>query len=124
MIGCYKTNILSNNTGNLTLSYYHQINTFVNKGGSRGGGGGTRRAPPLKFEKIRFFGDFSHEIPQKFSRLPPLGAIFLSAPPNLKSWICPWLRLNESEKYQGSNSQFVCRIWKQLCICLVCMCRI
>jgi hypothetical protein len=25
--------------------------------------------------------DFSHEIPQKFSRLPPLCAIFLSAPP-------------------------------------------
>jgi hypothetical protein len=25
--------------------------------------------------------DFSHEIPQKCSRLPPLGAIFLSAPP-------------------------------------------
>ena len=24
--------------------------------------------------------DFSHEISQKFSRLPPLGAIFLSAP--------------------------------------------
>jgi hypothetical protein len=24
---------------------------------------------------------FSHEIPQKCSRLPPLGAIFLSAPP-------------------------------------------
>jgi hypothetical protein len=31
---------------------------------------------------------FLHEIPQKFSRLRPLGAIFLSAPPpNLKSWI-------------------------------------
>jgi hypothetical protein len=46
--------------------------------------------PPLKLEKYDFFGvngDFSHEIPQKFSRLPSLGAIFLSAPlPNLKSW--------------------------------------
>jgi hypothetical protein len=30
------------------------------------------------WRKIVFF---SHEIPQKFSRLPPLGAIFLSAPP-------------------------------------------
>jgi hypothetical protein len=46
--------------------------TYI-RGGSRGGGGRTRRAPPLKLEKIRFF---SHEIPQKFSRLPPLGAIF------------------------------------------------
>ena len=36
--------------------------------------------------------DFSHEIHQKFSRLPPLEAIFLSAPPpNLKSWIRPCL---------------------------------
>jgi hypothetical protein len=33
-------------------------------------------------EKSRF-----HEIPQNLSRLPPLGAIFLSAPPNLTSWI-------------------------------------
>jgi hypothetical protein len=35
--------------------------------------------------------DFSHEIPQKFSSLPLLGAIFLKcATPNLKSWIRPW----------------------------------
>jgi hypothetical protein len=35
--------------------------------------------------------DFSHEIPQNISRLPPLGAIVLCAPPhNLKSWIRPW----------------------------------
>ena len=27
---------------------------------------------------------FLHEIPQKFSRLPPLGVIFLSAPPYLE----------------------------------------
>ena len=43
-------------------------------------GGRTRRAPPLKLEKICFLAynrDFSHEIPQIFSRLPPLGAIFL-----------------------------------------------
>ena len=32
---------------------------------------------------------FSHEIPQKCSWLAPLGAIILSAPPNLKSWIHP-----------------------------------
>ena len=78
-------------------------------------------APSLKLEKIGFFDvnrDFSHEIPQKFSRLPPqlekiwfFGVTswfftrntktnfappsarrnFLSAPPppNLKSWIRP-----------------------------------
>jgi hypothetical protein len=81
-------------------------------GADSGGGGRTRRAPPLKLEKNMIFWrkivifhtkypknvraslrnwkkydflaynhDFSHEIPQKFSRLPPLGAIFLSAPP-------------------------------------------
>jgi hypothetical protein len=32
---------------------------------------------------------FTRNTP-KFSRLPPLGAIFLSAPPILKSWIRPW----------------------------------
>ena len=34
--------------------------------------------------------DFSHEIPQKCSRLPPLGVIFFILPPYLKSWIRPW----------------------------------
>jgi hypothetical protein len=54
--------------------------------GDLGGGG----APISK--KIWFFGDFSHEIPQIFSPLPPLGAIFFKyAPPNLKSWIRPWI---------------------------------
>ena len=52
------------------------------RGGSRGR---TRRAPPLKLEKIWFFFGvkswfFTRNTP-KFSRLPPLGAIFLSAPP-------------------------------------------
>ena len=51
-------------------------------------GGCTRCAPipPLKLEKIWLFffcenRDFSHEIPQKFSHLPPLGAIFFKCAP-------------------------------------------
>jgi hypothetical protein len=57
----------------------------------------------ISCEKSRFYAKKSyfsnirgaHEIfgvlSQKFSRLPSLGAIFLSAPPpNLKSWIRPW----------------------------------
>ena len=58
--------------------------------------GRTRRAPPpLKLEKIWFFyvksWFFTRNTPN-FSRLPPLGAIFLSRPPpNLKSWIRPWV---------------------------------
>jgi hypothetical protein len=52
-------------------------NTVV-RGGSRG-----CAPPPLKF---------SHEKTQKFSRLLRLGAIFyVRSPPNLKSWIRPWL---------------------------------
>jgi hypothetical protein len=62
-----------------------------------GGGGGAPGARPPKIGKKKNFAPpsaigknmifcrkiviFSHEIPQKFSRLPPLGAIFLSAPP-------------------------------------------
>jgi hypothetical protein len=34
-----------------------------------------------KYDLLAQNRDFSHEKPQKFSRLPPLGAIFLSAPP-------------------------------------------
>ena len=58
------------------------------------GGGRTQRLPPPP--KIEKNGGFSHEIPQKCSRLPPLGAIILSAPPlsNLKSWIRPCGVLN------------------------------
>ena len=59
------------------------------------GEGRTRRASPLKLEKNIIFWRkiviFLHEITQKCSRLPRLGAIFLSAPPlNLESWIRPW----------------------------------
>jgi hypothetical protein len=47
----------------------------------------------ISCEKSRFYDKknhiFSNLIPQNFSRLPPLGAIFLIAPPNLKSWIRP-----------------------------------
>ena len=67
------------NYENATLNQIHhyllevQIKTCI-AGADPGGGGRTRRAPPLKLEKIRFFGVkswFSHEIPQHFSRLPP-----------------------------------------------------
>jgi hypothetical protein len=44
----------------------------------------------LDFRAVKFLffprRDFSHEIPQKFSRLPLLGAIFLSAPPSPLTW--------------------------------------
>jgi hypothetical protein len=41
----------------------------------------TWRAPPKIGKNKIFWRNFSHEISQKCSRLPPLGAIFLSAPP-------------------------------------------
>ena len=44
----------------------------LNQGRIRGGGRHPARAPTK---------DFSHDIPQQFSRLPTLGEIFLSAPP-------------------------------------------
>jgi hypothetical protein len=40
---------------------------------------------------------------KKISRLPPLGAIFLSTPPpNLKSWIRPWV--SGMNQYQIAES--------------------
>ena len=48
------------------------------------GGAHPAGAPPKIGKKYDFFAsnrDFSHEIPQQFSHLPPLGAIFLNAPP-------------------------------------------
>jgi hypothetical protein len=51
------------------------------------GGGARRIGKNMIF--LRKIVIFFHEIPQQFSRLPPLGAIFLSVPPNLKSWIPP-----------------------------------
>jgi hypothetical protein len=50
----------------------------IYKGGLKGGGGGG--APGARPPKIGKH--ISLEIPQKCSRLPPLGTIFLSAPPN------------------------------------------
>ena len=64
------------------------ISFWIDVPGTDSGGGRT-----LKLEKIWFFGVkswFFTRNTQQFSRLPPLGAIFLSAPPNLKSWIRPW----------------------------------
>ena len=52
------------------------------RGGSKGGAPGM--PPPKIGKKYDFLAlnrDFSHEIPQKCSRLPPLGQFFLSAPP-------------------------------------------
>jgi hypothetical protein len=52
---------------------------------TREGGGCTQRPPPPKIGKNMIFlvynRDFKHEIPQTISCLPPLDAIFLSAPP-------------------------------------------
>jgi hypothetical protein len=61
------------------------------------GGGRTRRAPPLKLEKIRFFGVkswfFTRNTPKIFAPPSARRNFFKCASPNLKSWIRPWTRL-------------------------------
>jgi hypothetical protein len=57
-------------------------------------GGRTRRAPPpLKLEKIRFFGVkswfFTRNTPKFFAPPSARRKFFMCAPPNLKSWIRP-----------------------------------
>ena len=63
----------------------------VTRGGSKGvgwGGGFSPGAPPpLKLEKIIFFCVKSYNRFLTRNTPNPLGAIILSAPPNLKSWI-------------------------------------
>ena len=57
-------------------------------------GGRTRRPPPLKLEKIWFFGVKSwfltRNTPKIFAPPSVRGNFFKCAPPNLKSWIRPW----------------------------------
>ena len=67
---------------------YHSISVHY-----RGRSRGAPCARPPKIAKIWFFfsqnRDFSHEIPQQISRLPPLSAIFLSPPPPLLETLDP-----------------------------------
>ena len=69
---------------------------LMSRGGFRGGGGErTRCAPPLKLEKIWFFGVkswfFTRNTPKIFAP-PSVRCHFFkyTPPPNLKSWIRPW----------------------------------
>ena len=60
------------------------------RGGSRRGTPGVHPPPQIGKNMILWR---KIEIPQKFSRLPLLGAIiFKCAPPNMKSWIHPWIQ--------------------------------
>jgi hypothetical protein len=61
-------------------------------------GGRTRRSPPLKLEKISFFGVkswfFTRNTPKIFAPPSARRNFFKCAPPpNLKSWIRPWYGL-------------------------------
>ena len=62
-----------------------------------------------KYDFLAYNRDFSHEIPQQFSPLPPLGAIFFKcAHPNLKSWIRPCIlhfMLHHSIHLSPNNSK-------------------
>ena len=77
----------------ITLQNYRkQLDIY--RGGSRGGGGAPRPAPPLKLGKIWFFGVkswfFTRNTPKIFSPPTVRRNLFKCAPPNLKSWIRPW----------------------------------
>ena len=58
-------------------------------GAGSGGGAPVARRPPKIGKNMIFLAlnrDFSHEIPQKFSRLPPLGAIFFNMMKEAITW--------------------------------------
>ena len=87
------------------------------RGGFRGGTAHPARAPPKIGKNMIFFGVkswfFTWNTP-KISRLPLLGAIFLSAPPppNLKSWIRPcertWWRLFQRHVHCYITDVLIC----------------
>jgi hypothetical protein len=72
------------------------IHRSVSRGGSRGWGRTRRAPPPLKLEKIWFFGVkpwfFTRNTPKFFAPPSARRNFFKCAPPspNLKSWIRPW----------------------------------
>jgi hypothetical protein len=61
----------------------------IYRGGSRGGAHPTRPNIGKNMIFWRKIVILHTKYPKQISRLPSLGAIFLSAPPNLKSWIRP-----------------------------------
>ena len=72
----------------------HQRKQTNTRGGSRGGAPGAR--PPLKLEKIWFFcvksWFFTRNTPKIFAPPSVRRNFFKGAPPpNLKSWIRPWI---------------------------------
>jgi len=100
------------------------MTTVKCRGGSRGGGGAARRAPPLKLGKIWFFflksWFFTRNTPNIFAPPSPLADFFKCAPPppNLKSWIRPWNGMQKIIKSSKSvpdksNLLHIIEVWKQ-----------
>jgi hypothetical protein len=77
----------------ISPGYMWELSLYSHMQGRIQGGAHPARAPPLKLEKIRFFGVkswfFTRNTPN-ISAPPSAWRNFLSAPPNLKSWIRPW----------------------------------
>ena len=85
-------------TGKMVPSLVNLIFPLGNAGADSGGGGRTRRVPPLKLVKIWFFFGvnswfFTRNTPKIFAPPSARRNFFKCAPPNLKAWIRPW---NES----------------------------
>jgi hypothetical protein len=81
---------MSNRTHCMSLLVnYHSFDS------RRGSSGGRTRRPPLKLEKILFFGVkswfFTRNTPTIFAPPSARRNFFQCAPPNLKSWIRHWI---------------------------------
>jgi hypothetical protein len=76
----FLTYMYDNKNSTCILEFPGHTYNCCKQGWIQGGG-----APPLKLEKIWFF--FSHEIPQKFSRLPPQSEKIRFV--GVKSWFLP-----------------------------------
>ena len=92
------------------------------QGRIQGGGVRTRRAPPPKIGKnmifLRKIVIFHTKYPQNFRASLRSARFFLSAQPNLKSWIRPWLWPKSVSLVQSGPHHHLCEFkscsWRDL----------
>ena len=98
--------------------------TYANSRGDSGGGGHPARAPPKIGKNMIFFGVkswfFTRNIPKIFAPPSARRNFFKCAPPNLKSWIRPWIVPITTNVVSSNRAQARCTryniMWSSLSV--------